>query len=110
MAQSNSEPRRVKPPWWRRLIRSFRRGRAHRRSHQVVVYTKKPCPLCDEAIETLRLASKSYPMDLEVISIDGVESLTSSYGHEIPVVFINGVRRFFGKVDPVLLTRILDQD
>ncbi len=75
----------------------------------IIVYTKKPCPLCDEALATIKTAGRTYALDLTVIDIDGNSELMATYGHEVPVVYIDGTRRFFGKVDRVLLNRILDQ-
>ena len=76
---------------------------------QVRFYTRDACPLCVAALATLRKYAKPYRLNIEVIDIALDPQLESRYGHEIPVVFIDGKRRFFGHVDPALLLRIIDR-
>ena len=47
-----------------------------------------------------------------MLEVDITESpkLEALYGHEVPVVLIDGKKRFIGQVDAVLLRRILDRD
>lgn len=83
-----------------RLIRSGR-------ERDVVLYTRADCPLCDEAHATLRSAARRFKMRLTVVDIAGDPRLGELWGLEIPVVFIDGRKRFFGRVDPILLAREL---
>lgn len=46
-------------------------------------------------------------MRLSVVDIAGDPRLGELWGLEIPVVVIDGRKRFFGRVDPILLAREL---
>jgi len=89
-------------------VRAFRRSAKPRSPFQILVYGKKPCPLCDEAVETIEAAASRHPIDLTIVDIGGVAALESEWGLSVPVVFVDGTKRFFGRVDPVLLNRLLD--
>jgi len=71
------------------------------------MYTRSDCPLCDDALAVLEHERRTTPFALEVVDIGGNAELTGLHGNDIPVVFINGTRRFFGHVDPVLFRRCL---
>ncbi len=75
--------------------------------HKVLVYKTQGCCLCDQALAVIARVRKSIPFDLEVTDITGDEALLAIHGNEVPVVFVNGTKRFFGKVDPVLFRRTL---
>jgi hypothetical protein len=84
--------------WWRR-------GRlGHVR---FVVYTRRGCHLCDEAWEQLRRAQRRHGFRLEAVDVDADAEVGARYGTCVPVVAVNGRVRFRGKVNPVLLTRLL---
>jgi glutaredoxin len=70
---------------------------------RVVLYTRSGCHLCDEAHELL-LAHEIKP---DVIDIDDDPDLQERFGVHVPVVEIDGRVRFRGKIEPVLLRRIL---
>ena len=72
-------------------------------SVSVVLYTRHGCHLCDDAGRVLRdagLNPKEVDIDLDL-------DLVAKHGLRVPVVVINGRERFFGRVDPVLLRRLL---
>jgi hypothetical protein len=71
----------------------------------VLVVKTRTCPLCDEAWRVLRERRRSLGLNLRAADISNRPSLLEAYGHEVPVVFVAGKRRFFGRVDPVLLAR-----
>jgi glutaredoxin len=73
----------------------------------VVLYKKAGCHLCDVALELLESERKNSPFTLGVRDITNDPILLEQYGTEVPVVFIDGRKRFFGKVDPMLLRRAL---
>jgi len=73
-------------------------------SHRVVLYSRNGCHLCEEA-ETLLIA---YGIQPEAIDIDTDPKLIEQYTNWVPVVEIDGKIRFRGRVDPVLLRRILN--
>ena len=74
---------------------------------RIVVYTRKDCPLCDEAWELLTEQRKRWGYLLEAVDIDDNAALVREYGEWAPVVAINGQVRFRGHVNVVLLERIL---
>jgi glutaredoxin len=69
--------------------------------------TKSECPLCDEAKEALEHARAKVPFELEVRSLDDDDDLKRAHALEVPVVFVDGEKKFFGKVAPLLLVREL---
>ena len=74
----------------------------------VVVYSRDGCHLCDEALELLKAARRRHRLDIRVVDIAGDPDLEARHGERIPVVEIDGRERFFGRIDPVLLRRLLD--
>jgi glutaredoxin len=75
----------------------------------VILYKKERCPLCDEALEVLRTEARRKSFTLTVRDITHDPELLAAHGQEVPVVFIDGRKQFFGHVDPVLFRRALDR-
>ena len=73
------------------------------RSHEVVVYSRANCHLCHEAVSLL----EQFGLRPTIADVDGDEELRRRYGEAVPVVVIDGVERFRGRVDTRLLNRIL---
>jgi len=71
--------------------------------HDVIVYTRPGCHLCEDACEVL----ERYGLTPRMVNIDTDPELIASYGLIIPVVVIDGHERFRGRVDEVLLRRLL---
>jgi predicted thioredoxin/glutaredoxin len=72
----------------------------------VILYTRKGCHLCDDALELL----KSHGLRPTLQDIDVDEGLRQQFDVCVPVVEIDGKIRFRGKVDLVLLKRLLRRD
>lgn len=70
---------------------------------QVLLFTRAGCHLCDEA-EALLLRLGLQP---EKLDIDASPELRERYNLCVPVVVIDGKERFRGKVNEVLLKRLL---
>jgi len=68
-----------------------------------VLYTRKGCHLCDEALAEL----VRHGLSPQVIDIDEDPELTDRYTECVPVVWIGGRERFRGRVNAVLLRRLL---
>ncbi|MEQ8837374.1 MAG: glutaredoxin family protein, partial [Lacipirellulaceae bacterium] len=66
-------------------------------------YTRKGCHLCDEALSTLL----DHGVEPETIDIDEQPELFEKFNTCVPVVEIDGKVRFRGRVDEVLLRRLL---
>lgn len=78
-----------------------------RRRPRVLLVSKQDCGLCDEAKEALEHARARVDYDLEVRSIDDDASLREAHALEVPVIFIDGRKKFFGRVSLPLLLREL---
>ena len=66
----------------------------------VTVYSRHGCHLCENAVNTLEGMREELAFTIEVIYIDGNPELEKLYGHEVPVIQINGEHHDFFKVDP----------
>jgi glutaredoxin len=84
--------------------------RGPRRSANVpiVVYTRADCPLCDHAVELLHKYEKSHDLAIELRDVDADGDLAARHGERVPVVFIAGQERFWGKINEALLVRTLN--
>ena len=71
----------------------------------VVLYSRRGCHLCDEAAAILR----SHGLVFELIDVDSDPALRARYDTCVPVVVIAGRERFRGRVDELLLRRLLAQ-
>jgi glutaredoxin len=70
---------------------------------EVVVYTRPGCHLCDDACAIL----EQYGLTPQAVNIDEDPELAARYGLIIPVVLLDGREYFRGRVDEVLLRRLL---
>lgn len=73
---------------------------------QALIYTRNDCPLCDEAKATL----EQYGFATELVDIDQDAALQQKYTSCVPVVVIDGKERFRGRVNEVLLRRLIRGD
>jgi glutaredoxin len=62
--------------------------------HDVIVYSRKQCHLCDEVKETLARLESNGLFRWREIDIDGDPELQRLYNEEVPVVFIDGRKAF----------------
>ncbi|MBI1900840.1 MAG: glutaredoxin family protein [Planctomycetia bacterium] len=69
----------------------------------VILYTRQGCHLCDDAGEILQ----RYGLEPTLVDIDRDPELKQRYDCCVPVVVIDGQERFRGRVDEVLLRRLL---
>jgi glutaredoxin len=69
----------------------------------VVLYTRAGCHLCEEAEAIL----ESHGVRSQHVDIDSAPELRERFNECVPVVEIDGKVRFRGRVDPVLLRRLL---
>ena len=73
------------------------------KSYEVVLYTRAGCHLCDDA-ERLLIEHGLRPIKLD---IDDDSALRERFDSCVPVVEIDGKIRFRGRVNRVLLRRLL---
>lgn len=65
--------------------------------NRVVIYTIPGlCPLCDEARQVLDRVAPGY----REIDIRTDRVLLRAYRNEIPVIEVDGIKRWIGRVDP----------
>jgi len=74
---------------------------------EVVVYSREDCCLCDDALREIEAARKSVPFDLRLVDVDQDPELAERYGHEVPVVEIDGRKAFKYRVTSRELLRRL---
>lgn len=69
----------------------------------VTLYTRAGCHLCDEARDVLEM----HGLAPNAVDIDADPELCAKFTTCVPVVEIDGKIRFRGRVDAVLLRRLL---
>ncbi len=72
-------------------------------TRQVVIYTRNGCGLCEQAAEVVRQSG----LNPEMVDIDSDPRLRDRYNLHVPVIEIDGRERFRGRVNAVLLRRLL---
>jgi glutaredoxin len=75
----------------------------------VVVYHAAGCHLCDRALEQVRELRGELGFELREVDIGGDERLEAAYREWIPVVEIDGRRRFTYFVQPEPFRRAVAQ-
>ena len=63
-------------------------------SHQLLLYSRSDCCLCDEMKTIIRQIAKKTSLVVEEIDVDSSADLREKYGEEVPVLFINGRKAF----------------
>ena len=76
---------------------------------EVVVYHAEGCHLCERALEQVRTLRDELGFDLREVLIDGDPALEAEHREWIPVVEIDGRRRFTYHVQPDALRRAVAQ-
>ena len=74
---------------------------------EVVLYTRQGCHLCETAHAQLRSARQRWGFRLTITDIDTRSDLSERYCNCVPVVAVDGRVRFRGRINEVLLTRLL---
>ncbi len=74
----------------------------------ITFLTRKNCPLCLEAKRIVEHAARRYKLAVEEIDIEAeAPEVFERYRYDIPVVLIDGKRRFSGHISAPLLERAL---
>jgi len=69
----------------------------------IQLYSRQRCHFCDDAAALLA----RYHLAFETIDIDTDPQLHARYNECVPVVVIDGKERFRGRVDELLLRRVI---
>ena len=64
------------------------------RMHEVVVYSRKGCHLCDVVKDQLAELQKDHEFLWREVDIDGDPELRQKYNEDVPVVLIDGRKAF----------------
>jgi glutaredoxin len=65
----------------------------------VTIYSRSGCHLCESAEATIENLIEELNFNLEIKLIDVNPELEKLYGHEVPVIHINGEHHDFFRVD-----------
>jgi len=79
------------------------------RKPEVVVYHAPGCHLCERALEQLRALREELDFELREVDIAGDPELEARYREWLPVVEIDGRRRFTYHIQPGLFRRAVAQ-
>ena len=71
------------------------------------LYTRPGCHLCDDLKETLLRVRRRQAFDLTEIDISRDQALEQRYGHDIPVLLIDGVKTARHRINDTALVRRL---
>jgi len=74
---------------------------------RVVVYSRSECCLCDAALAEIEAARRVVDFAYAVVDVDSDPALAAAYGHEVPVVLVDGRKAFKYRVTSRELLRRL---
>jgi len=57
---------------------------------RVTLYTRKDCPLCDEAAQLLRRLAPEFGLEVEAVDIESDPALLERYKESIPALALDG--------------------
>jgi glutaredoxin len=77
--------------------------------HQVVLYSRAGCHLCDVAREAILSLRERLGFEFDEIDIEADEELELEYGIRIPVVEVDGEEAFEVTVDAGRLARLVGE-
>jgi glutaredoxin len=77
--------------------------------HKVVVYHSTACHLCERALEQVRDLQNELQFELREVDITGDPALEEAYREWLPVVEIDGRRRFTYHIQPDAFRRAVAQ-
>jgi glutaredoxin len=75
--------------------------------HDVMVYSRKNCHLCEVVKETLAKLQKDADFHWSEVDIDDDPELQRKYTDEVPVVFIDGRKAFKYRMGEQEFLRVL---
>lgn len=90
-----------------RLDRHWSPSQPGVRFSEVILYSREGCHLCDDARDVL-FKYVDYLPHIHVVSIDEYPDLLEQFDTCVPVVECDGKLRFRGRVDEVLLRRLIE--
>lgn len=73
----------------------------------VTLYTKRDCPLCDEAAATLRALAAEIGFSLTEVDVEADPVLRARYGQSVPVIAIEGREVMRAPLEPAAVRAAL---
>ncbi|MEW4568711.1 glutaredoxin family protein [Tautonia sp. JC769] len=73
----------------------------------MTIYSRAECSCCEAAKAVIEPRRRRHGFRVEEVDIDTDPALVEAHGASVPVVAVDGKVRFRGKVEPVLLDRLL---
>jgi len=74
----------------------------------ITFVTKKDCPLCVEAKRVVEHSARRYKLAVELVDLENEPAdIQEKFKFEVPVVIIDGKKRFTGHVSVPLLEKVL---
>ena len=74
---------------------------------RVVLYTRPGCHLCDDVKRQLATLASELEFSAEEVNIESEPALRVRYGHEVPVVTVEGREAFRHRFDGPGLRKLL---
>ena len=68
-------------------------------THQVVLYTRERCSLCEKAKAVILAVRREVEFDFREVDIGWSGDLYEDYKHDIPVIEVDGQRAFKYRVE-----------
>jgi glutaredoxin len=75
----------------------------------VTIYSRHGCHLCEVAETTVRELQSELGFNIDIKYVDNNPELEKLYGHEVPVIHIDGEHHDFFRVDPERLKSSLEK-
>ncbi len=76
-------------------------------AHQVTVFTRVNCSLCDKAIRSVQQITAETGADWTAVDVDADPDDRAEYGDRVPVILVDGVEHGYFTVDEDRLRRAL---
>lgn len=89
------------------LLSRWLRPKVNLTHWQVTLYTRQQCCCCHAAFDVLEEYRRRHRFTLDQVDVDSNPDLVALYDTSVPVVAVNGKVRFKGKVNRVLLDRLI---
>ena len=70
---------------------------------RLTLYGRPECHLCHDMRAVVEAVRAEVAFDLEEVDVDGDPALVAAYGHEIPVLVVNGRKAFKYRVTSAAL-------
>ena len=76
---------------------------------ELTLYTRPGCHLCDDLKQILLRVRRRQAFDLKEVDISGDPVLERRYGHDVPVMLLDGVETARHRIDEAELVRRLSR-